>query len=257
MILRFLGSGSAFTTDTDNYQSNMLLENEQGEKLLIDCGTDIRWSLSEAGFTPFDIQHVYVSHLHGDHVGGLEWLAFSTIFDKRCRKPVLYVSETLVVNLWEHVLAGGLLSLEEKQAQLETYFEVHAIKNNAFIWQGAHIDLVPTRHYKSNGVLMPTYGLFFTANRCKIWMTNDSQFTPDTHLEYYLKADLIFHDCETSRVHSGLHAHYEELVTLPKEIKKKIWLYHYNNEPLPDALKDGFKGFVKKGQLFDFAKMEQ
>jgi hypothetical protein len=32
-----------------------------------------------------------------------------------------------------------------------------------------------------------------------------------------------------------------------------MWLYHYNPGHLPDARADGFRGFVKKGQVFDFA----
>jgi len=35
----------------DNFQSNMLLVSEQGNKLLIDCGSDIRFSLHAVGFS--------------------------------------------------------------------------------------------------------------------------------------------------------------------------------------------------------------
>ena len=92
MKLIFLGSGSAFTMD--NYQSNMILETETTEveslslshkgvdvdvdlattrkRLLIDCGSDIRWSLAEQGLSYKDIQNIYISHLHPDHFSGLE-----------------------------------------------------------------------------------------------------------------------------------------------------------------------------------------
>ena len=46
--ITFLGSGSAFCNDVDNFQSNLLLEC-QGRSLLLDCGTDIRFSMREAG----------------------------------------------------------------------------------------------------------------------------------------------------------------------------------------------------------------
>ena len=55
----------------------MILESEDGSKLLIDCGTDARHSLHELGLSYKDIEHVYISHLHADHAGGLEWLGFS------------------------------------------------------------------------------------------------------------------------------------------------------------------------------------
>jgi len=31
-----------------------------------------------------------------------------------------------------------------------------------------------------------------------------------------------------------------------------MWLYHYNDGELPYAITDGFLGFVKQGQVFDF-----
>ena len=71
MRLIFLGTGSAFTLE--NYQSNMLVEAQEG-LLLIDCGGDARHSLARRGWTALDITDIYISHLHADHIGGLEWL---------------------------------------------------------------------------------------------------------------------------------------------------------------------------------------
>ncbi len=69
MRLIFLGTGSAFTLE--NYQSNMLVESPEG-LLLIDCGGDARHSLARQGWTALDITDIYISHLHADHIGGLE-----------------------------------------------------------------------------------------------------------------------------------------------------------------------------------------
>ncbi|MGL5034855.1 MAG: MBL fold metallo-hydrolase, partial [Microcystaceae cyanobacterium] len=60
MQLLFLGSGSAFTLCSDNFQSNMLFISESGRKLLIDCGTDIRFSLHKAGLSYQDITDIYI-----------------------------------------------------------------------------------------------------------------------------------------------------------------------------------------------------
>jgi ribonuclease BN (tRNA processing enzyme) len=250
-ILRFLGTGAAFTVGSGNYQSSMILEYDN-QKLLIDCGSDTRFSLFDQNLTHRDILSVFVSHLHSDHVGGLEWLAFKTKFDKHCERPNLFIADTLVGPIWNNVLSGGLSSLENCQAALDTYFNVHIIKNNSFVWNSLPISLVPTRHFKSNSIIMPTYGLFFSINGTKIWISNDTQFTPDELKEYYETADIIFHDCETTETKTHVHAHYSELVTLSPNIKKKMLLYDYNPGPLPDAAQDGFKGFVKKGQVFTF-----
>jgi ribonuclease BN (tRNA processing enzyme) len=254
MKLTFLGSGSAFIVGKDNYQSNLLIENEKGQRLLIDCGSDARQSLYEIGFTHTDIDAIYISHLHSDHTGGLEWLAFSCKFDQNAKKPKLYISSHLVHELWEQVLKGGLASLEGKIPELSTFFDVHPIDNNSsFIWSGIEFKLLQTIHVMSGYCLEPSYGLLFNIEGTEVFFTGDSQLTPYQILNFYKMSDLIFQDCEISQNPSHVHAHFNELKALPSEIKSKMWLYHYGSEPLPDSKKEGFRGFVKKGQCFSFS----
>lgn len=60
MKLKFLGSGSAFTMN--NYQTNAVLEADTGKRMLIDCGSDIRFSMRDAGLSHKDIQALYLTH---------------------------------------------------------------------------------------------------------------------------------------------------------------------------------------------------
>jgi ribonuclease BN (tRNA processing enzyme) len=113
--ITFLGSGSAFYIGSqpgENWQSNVLIEAPSGRRLLLDCGTDIRFSLLEQGLGAKDIDDVFISHLHGDHVGGLEWLAFSTKFSASKRKPGIWANQMVMKDLRSHSLRGGLGSLE-------------------------------------------------------------------------------------------------------------------------------------------------
>lgn len=253
MKLIFLGSGSAFTVGSGNYQSNMLIE-DNARKLLIDCGTDARFALNELDYSYADITDVYISHLHADHVGGLEWLSFTTKFDPACSRPKLFISKRLVHDLWSKVLSGGLSSLQGVMADLSTYFDVQPIEDNGyFIWSHHKIRIIQTIHIMSGYAIIPSYGLLFTADNKNVFITTDTQFAPHQIMDFYQQADIIFHDCETSDRFSGVHAHYSELITLDESIKNKMWLYHYNPGPLPDAKKDGFRGFVQKGQIFNFA----
>jgi ribonuclease BN (tRNA processing enzyme) len=253
MKLIFLGSGSAFTVGDNNYHSNMLLEDSDKNRLLIDCGSDARLSLYARGLTYRDITDVYISHLHADHAGGLEWLAFTKKFDSiQQPKPILHISEDLVDKLWKNVLSGGLMSLHGTVAELSTYFTVRPIAHGSFCWQNIDFDLIHTVHVFNGSTLVPSYGLMFNANGLNCFITADTQFAPEYLMKFYNKADIIFHDCETAEKVSYVHAHYNELTTLDPAIKAKMWLYHYNPGPLPDAVAAGFRGFVKPGQCFDF-----
>lgn len=253
MKLTFLGTGAAFTVGTGNYHSNMLLTSPSGRNLLIDCGSDARFSLYDQGKTSRDIHDVYISHLHADHVGGLEWLAFTKKFGHpKDVKPGLYLSEKLIDDLWTKVLCGGLSSLPEGEAHLSSYFEVFPVGPNLkFYWEGAEIELIKTRHVISNHIVLPSFGLFIRMKSTSCLITTDTRYTPDLLMNYYLHADLIFHDCETAIEKTGFHAHYMDLINLDRQIKQKTWLYHYQTCDMERAKRDGFKGFVVKGQSFD------
>ncbi|RUR06106.1 MBL fold metallo-hydrolase [Legionella sp. km772] len=230
----------------------MIIKSPSGRNLLIDCGSDGRHSLAAVGLTHRDISSVYISHLHADHAGGLEWLAFTNRFDKPARKPQLYIHPSLQQRLWDNVLSGGLQSIEgDRPARLTDFYEVMPLQQERFTWEGIEFELVKTVHVSNGTELTPSYGLYFATSKTKIFITTDTQFEPSLYEPYFLQADLIFHDCDTGEHRSPVHAHLSELATLPASIKEKMWLYHYNCIKGIDPKKSGFPGFVKKGQEFD------
>src|SRR5262245_43411503 len=102
MKLIFIGTGSAFTTGDNNYQSNIFVQGSNDEGMLIDCGTDARLALFDQNIEARTITDVYLTHLHADHVGGLEWLALlSYFFIRPHRRPRLHIAEELVAPLWD------------------------------------------------------------------------------------------------------------------------------------------------------------
>lgn len=265
MILKFAGVGSAFAS-REFYQTNaVLIDEKTGKCLLIDCGSDARFSLAEIGVTLKDIERVYITHLHADHVGGLEWLAFCTFFNPHLDRPVLHASSDLMPELWYSTLRGGLESLQGEVAELKTYFDPHPVRpNDEFRWGGVIFQPVQTVHVVSGYKISYSYGLMLDfisrvdgrdAGVRRVFYTGDTQFCPKQIEAFYAQADLIFQDCETAPYKSTVHAHYDDLCTLPEEVKAKMWLMHYQGDgKITDqrAKDDRFLGFVKKGQAFSF-----
>ena len=252
MKLQFLGTGAAFTPITENFQSNMIIQSASGKYLLIDCGSDARHAMAALGYTFLDVDGVYISHFHADHAGGLEWLGFTRRFHKQPKKPKLYTHPSLVQRLWDHVMSGGLQSLEgDRAAGISDFYEVMPIINDScFTWEEIKFELIKTIHVYNGPELLPSYGVYFTTPKTKVFITTDTQFESALYMTYFEQADIIFHDCDTGAHKSPVHAHFSELDTLPAAIKAKMWLYHYPSATF-DALGHGFRGFVKKGQEFE------
>ena len=249
MELQFLGSGGAFTTE--NYHSNMVLTDDNGYKLLIDCGTDIRHSLKEAGLNFQDFDAIYISHLHGDHAGGLEFIGFASYFTPDCPKPTVFISKLMAAPLWNQVLSGSMSSVQGKIVDINDYFNMMKIGTHGkFSWSGIEFQLVQTLHIMNGFNFVPSFGLLFEMNGKKVFLTSDTQHCPHQISDFYEMANMIFHDCETAPYMSGVHAHFNELKTLPDETKAKMWLYHHNDGIKPNADEAGFQGFVEKGQIF-------
>jgi ribonuclease BN (tRNA processing enzyme) len=252
--LTFLGTGSAFTIGDGNYQSNLLIEDlNSDKKLLLDCGTDIRFSLHEIGYKISDISDIYISHPHADHIGGLECAAFSTKWIPNRLKTKIHISKRFVSDLWSKSLSGGLESIEGEIAEIDSFFDVNSIGvKGRFEWQGINFQLVQVVHIMNGFDIVPSYGLLFVINGVTVFWTSDTQFAPAQLVKFYDMADVIFHDCEIAAYPSGVHAHYKHLSALDERHRKKMWLYHYQPGERPDAVKDGFQGFALKGQVFNF-----
>jgi ribonuclease BN (tRNA processing enzyme) len=257
MKITVIGCGNM--SSYKNYNQSFLLD-EGNSRLLVDCGSKVPWALHDAGIPIKSITHIYVSHDHGDHCGGLQelgfmlydWMGKPKRYDSPNRTrdyaPKLIANEVLMKDLWNHTLSGGMSSVEGFDASLASYFEVVPLEaNQSFDFEGWRCSLVQQVHVMTGSVIKWTFGLFVEKEGHKsVYFTTDTQyFQPEQVLSFYKKADIIFQDCEcigcntaTKRMHykSGAHANYGQLAgwegvnvyRMDEDVKKKLWLSHYD-----------------------------
>lgn len=82
--LQFLGSGDAFGSG-GRLQTCLLLRGAEAGPVLVDCGTSALIAMRRAGVEPSAVEWVVLSHLHGDHFGGLPFLVLDGQFGRRTR----------------------------------------------------------------------------------------------------------------------------------------------------------------------------
>ncbi len=85
--VRFLGSGDALGAG-GRFQTCMHLQGDSGSPMLLDCGASSLVAMKRAGVEPAEIEAVALTHLHGDHFGGLPFLILDGQFRRR-ERPLL------------------------------------------------------------------------------------------------------------------------------------------------------------------------
>lgn len=246
MKLTFLGIGSALC---NAFNSNAVLE-INNSRLLIDAGTDIKHSLRAANLSENDINAIYLTHIHADHAGGMEYLAFKAFFNQPQRDLILIGQDKVLKGL-DLAIRHTAVYDPNVNSSLGTYFILQLLGGpgtgisplNDFFFQNVKFTMVKGSHS------LPVYGLTWKGKTKRFYYTGDSALIEHP---WYEEADVIFQDCQVGGKPNDAHAHYDELVKLPANIRKNMWLYHYNpDQPLPDAKRDGFAGFVQQGQVFE------
>jgi ribonuclease BN (tRNA processing enzyme) len=105
MRLTVVGSGDAFGSG-GRFNTCFMVETDR--VILLDCGASTLVALRGRGIDPNTIDGVILSHLHGDHFGGLPFLLLDAQLPSRRQRPL--------------VIAGPPGTRERINAALEVFF---------------------------------------------------------------------------------------------------------------------------------------
>ena len=255
--ITLLGTGGALCDWRVNYNTNAVLHTPEGP-FLIDCGVTAPQSLKELDIPFGDVIGVFLTHMHGDHTGGMEQLIWQRFYvgptGPTWKDTTVYGSNFMKGAL-QRALGDAVdeVSGGKHQSRGITYAGGYHIlvKFNLLDPQGpgvtvsdVHLRSVRTHHIKGVDVDKPTYGLLIREagkNTGGIYWSSDCVFDPDLALKYP-DVDVIFHDCMFAPKFAGtVHTHYQDLKTLPPSVKGKIILVHHTAVPKGvDVRADGF-----------------
>ena len=229
----FIGTGGA---SSRRYGHTNALVEAGGMRLMIDFGFLTPSRLERYGHSLGQITHVAVSHIHADHVGGLEELAFASRFLHR-RKPTLLLPRGLGRELWEQSLRGGLERVSDNRGKalrctLDSYFDCVDL--------GAEwCDLGPMsiRPFRTDHVPDKNSWGFIVrdgASGSKMIFGCDTRTRQPELLEDPLSEDFaagpIFHDCLLAdHGLASIHIHLRKIIYDPT-VQERIVLVHYGDD---------------------------
>ena len=263
LTLFALGVGSAFTKI--KYQNNFfLIKNDQ--HILVDFGTRAPEALFKLGLSVTDVQNVYITHSHADHIGGLEEIMLVGRYGAK-KKTHIIIPKFYQDLLWNYSLKGGAAWNESKKRgylEFNDFWTSHRPREfkgmNRQAWEieykGFHLIFFRTMHYPDSSLSWKdsAHSTGIIVDK-RILFSGDTRFDPEmiTDIDSLFDIEIIFHDVQFFS--GGIHAPFSELKTLPEHIRAKTMLMHYPDNYLDyrdQVLQAGFMGFIKEHHYYDF-----
>src|SRR5258706_11796786 len=139
MRLQFIGSGDAFGSG-GRFNTCFLVSDDDGA-FLIDCGASSLVAMRKLGVEPNGVRTVFLSHLHGDHFGGLVFLLLDAQHISRRAGPL--------------TIAGPRGTAERLRAAREALFPQSSVKPLRFDLEIIELDI--GRRDEVNGVAVTPF----------------------------------------------------------------------------------------------------
>ena len=222
--LRFHGVGNASAVELGSAMAT--LEREGVPWLTIDCGGE--------GLTAFQARYgdmpraVFITHLHLDHVAGMERLFVASYFDPARRGQVrLYVPAPLVPLLHQRIASYPNV-LAEGGANFWDAFQLVPV-GEAFWHDGQRLEVFPVRQH------WPETAFGLRLRGSVVW-TGDTRPIPEMLARHADAGELIAHDCglHGNPSHSGIDDLEREY---PPALLARCVLYHYASAEDGEALR--------------------
>jgi len=220
-----LGSGDAFGSGGRGHSAYLV--EAPGVTFLLECGPTILQAMKTFGHDPGRLDFVVLSHLHGDHFGGVPFLFLEFRWEGLRRRPLTIYGprdtarrvEALYQALYEQV------SREPPPYPL-SYRRLVADRATAV----GGVEIVPfaVPHAKE----LECFGLSIAVAGRTIVYSGDSAWT-DEFLARVRGADLFLCECSTYETRLDIHLSYPEIAARVRDLGcRRLVLSHLGREPL-------------------------
>ncbi len=242
MRLRFLGTGDAFGSG-GRFHTCFWLELESGN-CLIDCGASSLTAMRRFNVDPMGVDTILISHLHGDHYGGLPFLLLLCHFGGRSRPLLIAGPPGLAQRLWQacEVLFAG-------SSGLAWNFPVEFIELPP-AEPSAVGPLRVTAHEVQHPSGAPSYGLRLEVAGRTIAYSGDTEWCEALPL-LARDADLFIIECYAFDRHVPLHLDYRTLMAERSRLECKRMVLTHMSDAMLDRLAEVEVEAAHDGMVID------
>jgi ribonuclease BN (tRNA processing enzyme) len=219
-----LGSGDAFGAG-GRLNSAYLVESAAAT-FLVDCGTTVLQGLKRARIDPSRIDFVCLSHLHGDHFGGVPFLFMDYLYESRRTRPITIYGPPST----ERRIRALFGALYERQASDGLPYEVGYVELpvGTTTVHGVSLETFAVPHVSE----LTCYGFRIGVGGRTIVYSGDSAWTED-FVARTKNADLFICECSTFETRLGIHVSYPEIAARAASLGcRRLLLSHLGEEPL-------------------------
>ena len=232
MKLTVLGCGDAFGSGGQLQTSFHIAPSGGSEPFLIDCGATVLNGFDRAGLDPDRVSKVFITHLHGDHFGGLVWMMLHAQHVTRRTAPLTIVGPAGLEARFRaatEALYAGALTYPRKFSM--TFLEIEA-------GQPATVGGVAVTAFEVNHPSgAPSFALRLQIgegdSRRIITFSGDTEWT-ETLCDAARGADLFIVECYGFDVRARGHLCWQEIKReLPRLEARRVLLTHMGRAMLP------------------------
>jgi ribonuclease BN (tRNA processing enzyme) len=203
MRLTIIGCGDAFGAG-GRLQTSFHVQTG-AHAFLIDCGASTLIGLRKLGLDPNLIDTVFLSHLHGDHFGGLPWLLIDAHFVSKRTRPLTIAgpvgTEQRLATLAETLYPGTLTAKRAFDVSFIEYEERKPVEAN-----GVTVTPYEVRHPSG----APPYALRFALEGKVLAFTGDTGWVEALY-DVAQGADLFLSECFQYDVKHPIHLDYKTI----------------------------------------------